>query len=94
MTTNKLINILYTVPYDKLTDGIIYCRINDSVDVVSSIGRVDIDFMRDNTCIGFIRVFGNNTINPVFPERSEYITAMEHVIAYLEIIGFKRDNWI
>ena len=94
MTIRELLDILHTIPYSKLTDGIVYCRINDSVDVVSSLGRVDIDFMRDNTCIGFIRVFGNNTINPAFPEKSEYIVAMEHVITYLEIIGFKRDNWI
>ena len=68
MTINELLNILYTVPFNKLTNGIIYCRINNFVDVISTVGRVDIDFMRGNTCIGFIRVYGDNTINPALPE--------------------------
>jgi len=96
MTINELLNVLYTVPFNKLTDGIIYCRINNFVDVVSTLGRVDIDFMRGNTCIGFIRVYGDNTINPALPEiletnprRKEYLEVIEKVIAYLEIIGFK-----
>lgn len=102
MTTNELLDILYTVPFNKLTNDIIYCRINNFVDVVSTVGRIDIDFMRGNTCIGFIRVFGNNTIDPAFPEEyernttykcySECFKAMEQVIAYLEILGFKNDR--
>jgi len=98
MTINELLNVLYTVPFNKLTNGIIYCRINNFVDVVSTIGRVDIDFMRGNTCIGFIRVYGDNTINPALPEiletdprHKEYLEVIEKVITYLEIIGFKND---
>lgn len=98
MTINKLLNILYTIPFNKLTDGIIYCRINNSVDVIP-IGRVDIDFMRGNTCIGFIRVYGDNTIKPALPEilqtiprHKEYLEVIEKVIAYLEIIGFRNDH--
>lgn len=99
MTINELLNILYTIPFNKLTNGIIYCRINNFVDVVSTVGRVDIDFMRGNTCIGFIRVYGDNTINPALPEilqtiprHKEYLEVIEKVIAYLEIIGFKNDR--
>lgn len=98
MTINELLNVLYTIPFNKLTNGIIYCRINNFVDVISTVGRVDIDFMRGNTCIGFIKVYGNNTIKPAFPEISqinprykEYLEVIERVIAYLEIIGFKND---
>jgi hypothetical protein len=99
MTINELLNVLYTVPFNKLTDGIIYCRINNFVDVVSTLGRVDIDFMRGNTCIGFIRVYGDNTINPALPEilqtnprRKEYLEAIEKVITYLEILGFRNEH--
>lgn len=98
MTINELLNVLYTIPFNKLTDGIIYCRINNSVDVIP-IGRVDIDFMRGNTCIGFIRVYGDNTIKPALPEilqtiprHKEYLEVIEKVIAYLEIIGFRNDH--
>lgn len=99
MTINELLNVLYTIPFNKLTNGIIYCRINNFVDVVSTIGRVDIDFMRGNTCIGFIRVYKDNTINPALPEilqtnprHKEYLEAIEKVIAYLELIGFRNDR--
>ena len=99
MTINELLNVLYTIPFNKLTNGIIYCRINNFVDVVSTIGRVDIDFMRGNTCIGFIRIYGNNTIDPALPEilqtnprHKEYLEAIEKVIAYLELIGFRNDR--
>ena len=98
MTINELLNVLYTIPFNKLTNGIIYCRINNFVDVVSTIGRVDIDFMRGNTCIGFIRVYKDSTIKPALPEiletiprHKEYLEVIEKVIAYLEIIGFKND---
>ena len=99
MTINELLNVLYTIPFNKLTNDIIYCRINNFVDVISTVGRVDIDFMRGNTCIGFIRVYGDNTINPALPEilqtnprHKEYLEAIEKVIAYLEIIGFRNDR--
>lgn len=99
MTINELLNILYTIPFNKLTNGIIYCRINNFVDVVSTIDRVDIDFMKGNTCIGFIRVYGDNTILPALPEilqtiprHKEYLEVIEKVIAYLELIGFKNDR--
>lgn len=99
MTINELLNILYTVPFNKLTNDIIYCRINNNVDIVSTLGRVDIDFMRGNSCLGFIRVYGDNTINPALPEilrtyprHKKYLEAMEKVIAYLELIGFKNDH--
>ena len=103
MTTNELLNVLYTIPFNKLTNGTIYCRINNFVDVIySTIDRVDIDFMRGNTCIGFIKVYGNNTIDPALPEEyernttykcySECFEAMKRVIAYLEILGFKNDR--
>lgn len=98
MDVNELLNVLYTVPFNKLTDGIIYCRINNFVDIISTIGRVDIDFMRGNTCIGFIKVYCNNTIKPALPEiletnprHKEYLEVIEKVTAYLEIIGFKND---
>lgn len=107
MDANELLDILYTVPFNKLTNGSVYCRINTFTDVVSnlftdavsSLARVDIDFMKGNTCIGFIRVFGNNTIDPALPEEyernttykcySECFTAMKQVITYLEILGFR-----
>lgn len=99
MTINELLNILYTIPFNKLTNDIIYCRINNFVDVISTIGRVDIDFMRGNTCIGFIRVYGDNTINPALPEilqtnprHKEYLEVIEKVITYLELIGFRNDH--
>jgi hypothetical protein len=99
MTINELLNILYTIPFNKLTNGIIYCRINNFVDVISTIGRVDIDFMRGNTCIGFIKVYGNNTIKAALPEiletdsrHKEYLEVIEKVIAYLELIGFRNDH--
>ena len=92
MTINELLNVLYTVPFNKLTNDIIYCRINNFV----STNRVDIDFMRGNTCIGFIRVYEDSTINPALPEilqtiprHKEHLEVIEKVIAYLEIIGFK-----
>lgn len=94
MTTNELLNILYTIPFNKLTNGIIYCRI----DIFVSTNRIDIDFMRGNTCIGFIKVYCNNTIKPALPEiletnprHKEYLEVIEKVITYLEIIGFKND---
>lgn len=100
MDANELLDILYSIPYDKITNGSVYCRVNTSyTNVVSSLTRVDIDFMKGNTCIGFIRVFGNNTIDPALPNEyernktykcySECFKAMERVIAYLEILGFK-----
>ena len=99
MTINELLNVLYTIPFNRLTNDIIYCRINNFVDVISTVGRVDIDFMRGNTCIGFIRVYGDNTINPALPEilqtnprHKEYLEVIEKVIAYLEIIGFRNDR--
>lgn len=102
MTTNELLNILYSIPYNKITNGIVYCRVHTFTNIASSLARVDIDFMRGNTCIGFIRVFGNNTIDPAFSEEyernttykcySECFKAMEQVIAYLEILGFKNDR--
>lgn len=100
MTINELLNVLYTVPFNKLTNDIIYCRINNFVDVIySTVDRVDIDFMRGNTCIGFIKVYVNNTIKPAFPEISqtiprhkEYLEAIEKVITYLEILGFRNDH--
>lgn len=99
MTINELLNVLYTIPFNKLTNDIIYCRINNFVDVISTIGRVDIDFMRGNTCIGFIRVYGDNTINPALPEilqtnprHKEYLEVIEKVITYLELIGFRNDH--
>ena len=99
MTINELLNVLYTIPFNKLTNGIIYCRINNFVDVISTVGRVDIDFMRGNTCIGFIRVYGDNTINPALPEiiqtipgHKEYLEVIEKVITYLELIGFRNDH--
>ena len=95
MTINELLNVLYTIPFNKLTNGIIYCRINNFV----STNRVDIDFMRGNTCIGFIRVYGDNTIKPALPEilqtisrHKEYLEVIEKVIAYLELIGFRNDH--
>lgn len=100
MTINELLNILYTIPFNKLTNGTIYCRINNFVDVIySTVDRVDIDFMRGNTCIGFIKVYGNNTIKAAFPEipqtnprYKEYLEVIERVVAYLEILGFKNDR--
>ena len=102
MTTNELLDILYSIPYSKITNDLVYCRVHTFTDVVSSLARVDIDFMRGNTCIGFIRVFGNNTIDPALPDEyerhttykcySECFKAMEHVITYLEILGFKNDR--
>lgn len=102
MDVNELLDILYSIPYNKITNDSVYCRVNTFTDVVSSLARVDIDFMQGNTCIGFIRVFGNNTIDPAFPEEyernttykcySECFKAMEQVIAYLEILGFRNDH--
>lgn len=102
MTTNELLDILNTIPYDKLTKGTVDYRVRPFTHIASNLARVDIDFMKGNTCIGFIRVFGNNTIDPAFPEEyernttykcySECFKAMEQVIAYLEILGFKNDR--
>ena len=99
MTTNELLNILYTVPYGKLINGTVDYRVRTFTDVTSNFARVDIDFMRGNTCIGFIRVYGNNTIDPALPEilqtiprHKEYLEAIEKVIAYLELIGFRNDR--
>ena len=99
MTTNELLNILYTVPYGKLINGTVDYRVRTFTDVTSNFARVDIDFMRGNTCIGFIRVYKDNTINPALPEilqtnprHKEYLEAIEKVIAYLEILGFKNDR--
>ena len=99
MTTNELLNILYTVPYGKLINGTVDYRVRTFTDVTSNFARVDIDFMRGNTCIGFIRVYGDNTINPALPEilqtnprHKEYLEAIEKVIAYLELIGFRNDR--
>lgn len=102
MTTNELLDILYTVPYDKLVNSTVDCRVHTFTNIASNLARVDIDFMKGNTCIGFIRVFGNNTIDPALPDEyerrtkykcySECFKAMEQVIAYLEILGFKNDR--
>ena len=99
MTINELLNVLYTVPYDKLINGTVDYRVRTFTDVTSNFARVDIDFMRGNTCIGFIRVYKDNTINPALPEilqtnprHKEYLEAIEKVIAYLELIGFRNDR--
>lgn len=99
MDVNELLDILYTVPYDKITNGSVYCRVHTFTNVASNLARVDIDFMRGNSCIGFIRVYGDNTINPALPEilqtdprHKEYLEVMEKVIAYLELIGFRNDH--
>ena len=102
MTTNELLDILHTVPYDKLINSTVNYRVRSFTNIASNLARVDIDFMKGNTCIGFIRVFGNNTIDPALPEEyernttykcySEYFEAMGYVIAYLEILGFKNDR--
>ena len=99
MTTNELLNILYTVPYNKLINGTVDYRVRTFTDVTSNFARVDIDFLRGNTCIGFIRIYGNNTIDPALPEilqtiprHKEYLEAIEKVIAYLELIGFRNDR--
>lgn len=99
MTTNELLDILYTIPYNKLINGTVDYRVRTFTDVTSNFARVDIDFMRGNTCIGFIRVYGDNTINPALPEilqtnprHKEYLEAIEKVIAYLELIGFRNDR--
>ena len=99
MTTNELLDILYTIPYNKLINGTVDYRVRTFTDVTSNFARVDIDFMRGNTCIGFIRIYGNNTIDPALPEilqtiprHKEYLEAIEKVIAYLELIGFRNDR--
>ena len=102
MDANELLDILYTVPYNKLINGAVDYRVRTFTNIASNLARVDIDFIRGNTCIGFIRVFGNNTIDPALPEEHERNTtykcyskcfeAMERVIAYLEILGFKNDR--
>ena len=102
MDANELLDILYTVPYNKLINGTVDYRVRTFTDVTSNFARVDIDFLKGNTCIGFIRVFGNNTIDPALPDEyerhttykcySECFKAMEHVITYLEILGFKNDR--
>ena len=99
MTTNELLNILHTVPYNKLINGTVDYRVRTFTDVTSNFARVDIDFLRGNTCIGFIRIYGNNTIDPALPEilqtiprHKEYLEAIEKVIAYLELIGFRNDR--
>ncbi len=105
MDVNELLDILYTVPYDKLINGTVNYRVRTFhafTDVASNLARVDIDFMRGNTCIGFIRVYGNNTIDPALPEEyerkttykcySECFEAMKRVMTYLEILGFKNDR--
>ena len=102
MDANELLDILYTVPYNKLINGTVDYKVHTFTNIASNLARVDIDFMRGNTCIGFIRVFGNNTIDPTFPEEYERNTtykcyskcfeAMERVIAYLEILGFRNDR--
>ena len=51
MTTNELLNILYTVPYGKLINGTVDYRVRTFTDVTSNFARVDIDFLRGNTCI-------------------------------------------
>lgn len=96
MTINELLNIIYTIPFNKLTNGIIYCRINSFQSIVSTLPRVDIDFMLGNTCISFVRVYGDNTLVPAIsgvlqtkPRYDEYTAVIKQVIAYLEIIGFK-----
>lgn len=91
MTINELLDVLNTIPYNKLTKGTVYCRVNTFTYDASSLARVDIDFMRGNTCMGFIRVFGNNTINSVQRINGIVNETMEQVIAYLEILGFKND---
>lgn len=99
MTINELLNILYTVPFNKLTNSTIRCRINSYTNIASTLPRVDIDFMLGNTCISFIRIYGDGTLVPAIsgtlqskPRHKEYTTVIEQVIAYLEIIGFKNDR--
>ena len=99
MTTNELLDILYTIPYNKLINSTVDYRVRTFTDVTSNFARVDIDFLRGNTCIGFIRIYGNNTIDPALPEilqtiprHKEYLEAIEKVIAYLELIGFRNDR--
>ena len=99
MTINELLDILYTIPYNKLINGTVDYRVRTFTDVTSNFARVDIDFLRGNTCIGFIRIYGNNTIDPALPEilqtiprHKEYLEAIEKVIAYLELIGFRNDR--
>lgn len=96
MDVNELLNILYTVPFNKLTNGTIQCRINSYTNITSTLPRVDIDFMLGNTCISFVRVYGDNTLVPAIsgvlqtkPRYDEYTAVIKQVIAYLEIIGFK-----
>lgn len=98
MEVRELLDILRTIPYSKLTNDIISCKIR-TFEVTYTVPRIDIDFIRGNTCIGFIRVY-ENTIAPVFPTEyeknpvyknySKCFEAMENVITYLEIIGFRR----
>ena len=71
MDANELLDILYTVPYNKLINGTVDYRVRTFTNIASNLARVDIDFMKGNTCIGFLRVFGNNTIDPAFPEEHE-----------------------
>ena len=99
MDVNELLDILYTIPYNKLINGTVDYRVRTFTDVTSNFARVDIDFLRGNTCIGFIRVYKDNTINPALPEilqtnprHKEYLEAIEKVIAYLELIGFRNDR--
>ena len=99
MDVNELLDILYTIPYNKLINGTVDYRVRTFTDVTSNFARVDIDFLRGNTCIGFIRIYGNNTIDPALPEilqtiprHKEYLEAIEKVIAYLELIGFRNDR--
>ena len=44
MTINELLNVLYTVPYDKLINGTVDYRVRTFTDVTSNFARVDIDF--------------------------------------------------
>ena len=88
MDANELLDILYTVPYNKLINGTVDYRVRTFTNIASNLARVDIDF--------------NNTIDPTFPEEYERNTtykcyskcfeAMERVIAYLEILGFRNDR--
>ena len=97
MTVNELLNILYAIPYSKFTDGIVHCRVNSFTDIVYNLPRVDIDFLIETKCICFIKVLGDSTIQSIYPKENETnptynecFKALESIMTYLEIIGFKR----
>ena len=77
MTTNELLNILYTVPYNKLINGTVDYRVRTFTDVTSNFARVVPEEYERNT---------------TYKCYSKCFKAMEKVIAYLEILGFKNDR--